>query len=688
MIIGIDIGGTFTDVVCVEPATGEVTLTKVITNHRNINESLLAGLHKILALAGREPGSVERIVIGTTVATNVIVQRAGAKTLLLTTAGFRDVLEIGRLKRRAMYDLDIDVQTPVFLAPRRLRVDVPERVDAAGNVVVPLDEAFVARKVRAMRRRHGIEAVAVSYLFSFENNAHELRTREIVRRVEPEMFVSLSCEVNPEYREYERTVVTAFDAYLRPVVERAMEDMEAELRACGVTGEVHVMQSHGGVTTTRNAGRRPVNLFLSGPAGGGVGGAQIARASGRADAVTIDIGGTSCDVAVVDGGVPTVAASGEIAGYPVRVPMVDLNTIGAGGGSLLEVEGTGMMRVGPASAGSEPGPACYGRGGTRATITDASALLGYLNPRGFAGGSFDLDLGRATQAMDEVGRAMGLSAVEAALGAHRIMNVQMAEQIRLITVKRGFDPRQFTLMAFGGAGPLHAGALTSMLAMKDCLIPPTPGVLSAYGLLNANIEVEQGESFLRRLDEIDHADLAASLAALAERARAVMREDGMDADAARFRYTADLRYTGQDYEIIVTLREAKSATARLKALGEDFEAQYFKMYGHTNKTAIEIVNLRAVAYKAVEHLVDVALRDSGGEANAPEGERDVWFLGAATPTATTIYRRERLRPGAHLAGPAVIEQTDTTILVYPGQTTTVDARNNLRISGISEAYAQ
>ena len=688
MLIGVDIGGTFTDVVLVDPATGEITMTKVTTNHRNITESLLAGTRKILSLAGKEPASVNRIVIGTTVATNVVVQRTGARTLLLTTAGFEDVLEIGRLKRRAMYDINIDVQTPVFLALRRLRVGVPERMDATGKEVTPLAEDFVERTVREIVKRHAIEAIAVSYLFSFENNAHELRTREIIKTVNPELAVSLSCEVNPFYREYERTVVTAFDAYMRPKVERAMEDMEAQLRDFGIRGEVHVMQSHGGVTSARNAGRRPVNLFLSGPAGGVVGGARIARASDSADAVTIDIGGTSCDVAVVDGGVPAIVGSGEIGGYPVRVPMVDINTIGAGGGSLLQVDGTGMMRVGPASAGSEPGPACYGRGGTQATITDASLVLGYLNPKDFAGGSFDLDVAAARTAMEDIGRAMGLSAIEAALGAHRIMNVQMGEQIRLITVKRGFDLRQFTLIAFGGAGPLHAGALVSMLTMKGCLIPPTPGVLSAYGLLSANIEVEHAESYLRRLADIDHAHLSATLAGLARRAQAAMREDGIDAHSVRTRYEADLRYTGQEYEITVPFAEARPDAAGLRTLGEDFERQYLKMYGHTNKTAIEIANLRAVAYKAVDALPDVAQRRASDTDTAPQSTRTAWFLGSNAPVATAIYRRERLRPGARLEGPAIVEQDDTTILIYPHQTATVDTRHNLRIGGVSEAYAQ
>ena len=686
MIVGVDIGGTFTDVVCIDRDGNDIYFPKVITNHENITESIISGVRKIVGLVELDPGRIERIVIGTTIATNVVVQRAGARMSIFTTEGFEDVLEIGRLKRRSMYDLDIDVQTPVFLCPKRYRVGVPERVDASGTVVKPLDEEFVARKIAEMKTEHGIETVAVVYLFSFENSAHEVRTREIIRELHPDLFVSLSSEVNPIYREYERTAVTAFDAYMRPTVESAISSMEQQLRRFGIEGEIHVMQSRGGVTTTRNAARRPVNLFLSGPAGGVVGGARLAEASGRADVVTIDIGGTSCDVAVINDGVPAVRTSGEIAGYDVRVPMVDINTIGSGGGSLLQVDSAGILRVGPGSAGSDPGPACYGRGGRQATVTDASLVLGYLSPEGFAGGELDLDVAAAQSALREVGDRLGMSATEAALGAHRIMNVQMTEQIRLITVKRGYDPRHFTLMAFGGAGPLHAGALLSMLDMKGCLIPPTPGVLSAYGLLNADMEMELAESYLRPVDDIDPRHLTGALESLRRRCVEIMQSDGLSTANVRVRYSADLRYVGQSYEITVPFREAPGRDAAVTHLCRDFESRYLKMYGHTNNTVVEVVNLRAITYEPVklpERLRPHALETVQAR---EDRERDIWFLGHDRPLPTRVLRRERLHPGSGIQGPAVIEQADTTILVYPGQTAEVDASNNLSISGISEAY--
>lgn len=686
MIVGVDIGGTFTDVVCIDRDGNAIYFSKVITNHENITESIISGVRKIVGLVDIDPGRIERIVIGTTIATNVVVQRAGARMSIFTTEGFEDVLEIGRLKRRSMYDLDIDVQTPVFLCPKRYRVGVPERVDASGAVVKPLDEEFVARTIAEMKSEHGIETVAVVYLFSFENSAHEVRTREIIKECCPDLFVSLSSEVNPIYREYERTAVTAFDAYMRPTVESAISSMEQQLRRFGIEGEIHVMQSRGGVTTTRNAARRPVNLFLSGPAGGVVGGARLARASGRADVVTIDIGGTSCDVAVIDDGVPAIRTSGEIAGYEVRVPMVDINTIGAGGGSLLQVDSSGILRVGPGSAGSDPGPVCYGRGGRQATVTDASLVLGYLGPEGFAGGELDLDVEAAQVALRGVGDRLGMSATEAALGAHRIMNVQMAEQIRLITVKRGYDPRHFTLMAFGGAGPLHAGALLSMLDMKGCLVPPTPGVLSAYGLLNADMEMELAESYLRPVDDIDPRHLTGALESLRGRCVEIMRSDGMSTASLGVRYSADLRYVGQSYEITVPLGEAPCGEDAVTRLCRDFESRYLKMYGHTSNTVVEVVNLRAITYEPVQ--LPEGLRPHALETvrTREDRERDIWFLGHDRPLTTRVLRRERLRPGSGIQGPAVIEQADTTILVYPEQTAEVDPSNSLSIRGISEAY--
>jgi N-methylhydantoinase A/oxoprolinase/acetone carboxylase beta subunit len=686
MLVGIDIGGTFTDIVCVDTDTKKIHLTKVLTNYQNLVEGIVAGLEKTLATVKRPADEIERLVLGTTIATNVVVQRRGAKMSVFATEGFEDTLEIGRLKRRSMYDLFIDVQTPVFLSPKRLRAGVPERLDARGRVLKPLDEDYVAAKIRELRENEGIEAVAVSYLFSYENNAHELRTRDIIKSIYPDMYVSLSSEINPMYREYERTVVTAFDAYMRPAVERGIQAMESRLREFGIVGEIHVMQSRGGVTSTASAAAHPVNLFLSGPAGGVIGGARLAASSSFRNLVTFDIGGTSCDVAVIEDGEPAIRTSGEIAGFPVRVPMVDINTIGAGGGSILRIDTSDSLKVGPHSAGSEPGPICYRRGGKEPTITDASVTLGYINPHRFAGGEFDLDVQGARVALEELGQALGLSAVEAALGAHRIMNVQMAEQVKLITIKRGHDLRQFYLLAFGGAGPLHAGALISMLGMKGCVIPQTPGVLSAYGLLNADIEIERAVNFLKRADAITPAQLEETLTGLRNQCVTAMQKDGVSVGKIGVRYSADLRYMGQSYEITVPLPGVGVDDSTTVRLGEAFDQQYQRMYGHTNPTPLEIVNLRCVAYERVESLEDYRVLPASSGTMGAVHQRPVWFLGEREPLVTDIHSRGDLAPGRTIAGPAIVEQPDTTVLVYPGQFAAVDELNNLVITGVSEAY--
>lgn len=687
MVVGVDIGGTFTDVVCVDTVEGTIQFAKVMTNYADIVQGVLDGVDRILRDTGATRKDVARIAHGTTVATNVVVQRKGARTAVFTTQGFEDVLEIGRLRRKNMYDLNIDVQTPVFLSPKRFRVGVPERMTHEGEVLIPLDEEFVARSIVELHEVHDIESVAIAYLHSYRDNRHEIRTREIVKSIYPDLHVSISSEVNPIFREYERTMVTAFDAYMRPSIERFMQSLEEKMLNHGLQAEIHVMQSRGGVTSTRMAAKRPVNLFLSGPAGGVVGAAELAASVGYSDVVTIDIGGTSSDVALITDGVPAVNPSGEIGGFNVPLSMVGVNTIGAGGGSVLWVDGGGMLRVGPRSAGSTPGPACYGRGGVEPTITDASLLLGYLNPNAFAGGEMRLDSTAALAAIEELTAKVGMKPVELALGAHRIMNVQMAEQIRLITIKQGYDPREFMLMAFGGAGPLHAGALISMLGMKGCIIPPMPGVLSAYGLLSANVEVEQQLSVLKDVQGITEGSLRESYGELQRRCLEVMREDGMRLDDVGFRLSADMRYQGQSHEIEIPLAGTEVTAETALLLDLSYRAQYQRLYGFTNKSAVEVVNLRAVAFRRFQRPKDLRL----AKARSPGGHRgreaDVWFLGASHPLRTPFMQRETLSVGERIEGPAVVEQSDTTTVIYPGQHAQVDQHNNLVITGVSRAYS-
>src|SRR5215472_13907130 len=451
--IGLDIGGTFTDIVALDRG-GHLALTKVPSTPKDLLEGIGAATRRILDIAGAKPRDVERFIHGTTVATNAILEQKGAVTAVLTTAGFEDVLELGRMKRSRMYDLAMDPEAPTFLAPRRRRVGIRERLDAKGRVLVALNEDDVRAAVARLRAQ-GVQAIAVCYLFSFVNPAHERRTREIIAEIAPEISVSLSSDVDPTFREYERLCVTAFDAYLGPVVKRYLAGLADTLRGLGVPGVPLIMRSRGGIVSAALAAQQPVTLFLSGPAGGVIGAAFAAESAGVRDFVSLDMGGTSNDVAVVHDGRPLLASEGAIGPYPVRTPMVDVNTIGAGGGSIAWIDAAGGLRVGPRSAGAEPGPACYARGGDEATVTDASVVLGYLNPARFAGGAMKLDVAAAERAVAAIGRRIGMDRVAAAAGIHRVVNARMADQIRLVTIKRGYDPRQFVLVVLGGAGPVH-----------------------------------------------------------------------------------------------------------------------------------------------------------------------------------------------------------------------------------------
>jgi N-methylhydantoinase A/oxoprolinase/acetone carboxylase beta subunit len=657
--IGVDIGGTFTDVVCRAPS-GEVRLVKIPTTRGNPSQGVLQALRHMRSEWGVDPAAIARFVHGTTVATNAVLERKGARIGLITTEGFKDVLEIGRQMRRSMYDLKLKPETPVFLAPGSRRKEVRERVAASGDVLVRLDEAGV-RKAADELVADGAEAIAVAFLFSFLAPAHERRAREIILAAHPGLMVSLSSEVDPAFREYERTCVTAFDAYIKPVVSRYLAAMEDDLAGAGVKAPLQIMQSRGGISAARIARERPVRLFLSGPAAGVIGGLTAGAAVGAQDLITVDIGGTSCDIALISGGKPLIRPEGVIDGYAVRVAMVDVNAIGSGGGSIAWIDGAGSLRVGPHSAGSEPGPACYARGGTEATVTDASVVLGYLDPAYFAGGSLKLDAALARRAVEErVAEPMGLSVEEAALGIHRVLNAQMAEAIRLVSIGRGIDPRGYALLPLGGGGALHATALARELSMTRIVVPPHPGVLSAAGLLGAPVEHEVSTAFPRNLAEARWGEIADALAGLDRDCAALMAKEG-STGAAEIAWHADLCYVGQSYHIEIPLQP--SAADPLETLYRDFLAAHDRIYGHSTEGPARIVNLRTI------HQARAGAAPSGGapaprSGDARKPERRI--LVASGPCIAAVYDRALLAPGGVLDGPAIVEQADTTTLIEPG----------------------
>jgi N-methylhydantoinase A len=676
--LAVDIGGTFTDIVALQDQQ-QVWLAKVPTTPQALVQGVRHGVARVLELAGQRPEAVERFIHGTTVATNAILEQNGAVTGVLMTAGFEDALEIGRQKRSNMYDLFLDAETPAFLAPRRQRVGIRERLDAEGRVLQPLDEAQVLEAVAMLRQRYDVQALAVCYLFAFVNPQHERRTRDLIMTHFPEVAVSLSSEVDPVFREYERVCVTAFDAYVRPIVAAYMQRLAEALTAMGIRAHLQVMQSRGGLSTGRTVTERPVSMLLSGPASGVIGGRFAGGQSGLDNLITLDMGGTSCDVALIKEGKPLLSREGRIGRYPLRIPMVDVNTVGAGGGSIAWIDSSGGLRVGSRSAGAEPGPACYGRGGEEPTVTDASVVLGYLNPDDFAGGTMRLRAEASYTALQRLASRLQMTPVELAAGMHRIVNARMADEVRLVSVRRGYDPRQFALLLLGGAGPVHGGRLARMLSIPTLVVPTTPGVLSAFGLLVANIEHDHTRTFAAKADAVDLSDLELLLAELDHLGLEKMQRDRVPSDTVQVAHYADLRYIGQSYELEVPLPLALDAAGVAQAVTA-FHAIHQQVYGHSRPThAVEFVNVRTVHSAPLPRPRVAARATSGDLDQALRGSRQAYFDEYQAYHDTPIYMRHRLPSGVRFDGPAIVEQPDTTTVLYPGQRCRVDAAGNLLI---------
>lgn len=665
MQVGVDVGGTFTDFACVRP-DGRRIAFKVPSTPEDPGRAVIDGLRKLVSGHAVLAAEISVFAHGTTVATNAVLERKGAIVGLLTTEGFRDVLEIGRQMRRQMYSVRLEPETPVFLAPGRRRAGVAERIGPDGAVLRALDEESVVEAVERLRGE-GARSLAVALLFSFANPAHERRIREIISERWPEMPISLSSDIDPVFREYERTVVTAFDAYIKPAVDAYLARLGAALAEAGVTAPLQVMQSRGGLAGADIARRRPVRLFLSGPAGGVVGALGEGEANGHGNLITVDIGGTSCDIALINDSKPLVRQEGVIDGFTVRVPMVDVNAIGAGGGSIAWIDGAGGLKVGPHSAGSAPGPACYGRGGTEATVTDASVVLGLIDPGYFAGGNLGLDAGRARAAIDErIAKPLSLSVEAAALGIHRVLTAQMAEGIRLVSIKQGFDPRDFALLGLGGGGPLHACALAEELSMRQVLVPRHPGVLSAAGLLTAPVEHEVSASFARPLDGLELSAVTKALADLDLEAAALMDAEQLPetaglGDGIEISHAADVCYIGQGYHLEVPLDLASADP--LEVLYRDFLVLHDRIYGHSVEAPARIVNLRSVhrvPVAAVPPALDVV------DGDPLKTTRTVLAGDGAEPVRAMVYDRLRMPPGFTVDGPAIVEQDDTTTWVPVG----------------------
>ncbi|MFB6876111.1 hydantoinase/oxoprolinase family protein [Streptomyces sp. NPDC056323] len=663
--VAMDIGGTFTDVVAYDETRGTFEAAKTPTTPGDLAEGVFSSLGR----AVDDPADISFFVHGTTQGLNALLERKGARVLLLASAGLRDVYQIARGNRDRMFDLRY--RKPVPLVDRYATAEAGGRFDSRGTELAPLDEAAVRAAARRARDE-GFDAVAVALLFSYVNPAHELRAGEILaEELGDDVMIVLSHQVAREWREYERTSSAVLEAYTGPVVRRYLGRIEDRFATHGLTVPVQVMQSSGGVVNASFARRHPLQTLLSGPVGGTMGGVSAAALLGRPNAICVDMGGTSFDVSLVLDGRPNISNEGAADGFPVLMPLVDLHTIGAGGGSLAYAEGGGL-RVGPESAGAVPGPACYGRGGTRATVTDANAVLGRVDPDWFAGGHMTLDTGAAHRAVAELAATLGLDPVELAGGICDVANAKMAQAIRTLTVEHGLEPREFVLLAFGGAGPVHAVEIARELGIEEVVVPRFPGAFSAWGMLGTEVRRDLTLQFFTPGAGLDGTAMAEALAGLAAEGAQALAEQGVPAGQHRIEHAVDMRYEGQDYTLTVPLTGPAEPAAEdfLASVAARFAGLHERRYGHaTPEAPVEFVTLRTTALGGLPELAAVPYAAAPGE--APEAPvKPVVFGGAAHDTA--VLRREHLAPGQYIPGPAVIVEATSTTVVPPDATVTVD----------------
>ena len=687
-LIGVDIGGTFTDVVFADTDTNDLRVHKAPTTPDDPSRGLLAAVRELCEREGLAPAGIGHLFHGTTIATNAVLTHDGARTGMITSEGYRDVVHIGRHQRPQHYSIrqEIPWQSRPFVR-RRHRLTVPERIaPPAGEVLTPLDEEAVRRAARRLREE-GVEAIAVCFLFAWLDPAHEERAAAIVREEHPDCFVTTSASVSSQFREFERFTTTAMNAFIGPRMRDYVSRIGGRMEDAGLAAELHVMSSNGGIATVRTVSERPVVTLLSGPAAGVLGGRWSGELSGRRNLITFDMGGTSADIGIVDDGrfAEATARDTWIAGYPVLVSMIDIHTIGAGGGSIARVDRGGGFRVGPESAGAVPGPAAYGRGGLEPTVTDANVALGRLDRDFFLGGAMALDEAAAGAAIGRLASRLGLDEREAAEGVIAIVNASMANAISSRTVQKGVDPRDFSLVAFGGAGPLHAVEVAARLGIPEVIVPPFPGITSAVGLLTTELRYDAVKTQLQVSGALDlrrlNGDLAAVEAGLAEQLRA----DGVDPAKARFERSGDLRYVGQGYELRVPLPAAGDlGPAEAEDLFRRFHEQHRAEYGHVfEESPIEIVNVRVVGVGSTPAIgaPRAVHGPSLGAARVRTGRGAFRTrAGGLVECETTFYLRDRLPVDEPFSGPAVVLQRDSTTVLTPGSVARADEAGNLVIT--------
>lgn len=685
-LLGADVGGTFTDLVLTDTETGKTTIHKVPSTPQDPSLAVIEGSVEICRIAGIEPSQVAQIYHGTTVATNAALQHRGATAGMITTEGFRDIVHIGRHQRPQHYSIQQQIpwQAKPLVRRRHRKVVAGRIAPPTGQELIPLDEAAVTRAAVELRDA-GVEAIAICFLFSYLNPTHEKRAKELVQAAAPGLFVTCSHEVSPQFREFERFTTTAMNAFIGPLVAAYVNRLAEELRGRGFNAEFHIMRSNGGVASPTTITELPVLTLLSGLAAGVLGALRVGQLVDRSNIISLDIGGTSADIGVVSGGVCEEASARDtqIADYPMLIPMLDLHTIGAGGGSIAHVDAAGAFKVGPVSAGAVPGPAAYGHGGTAATVTDANLVLGRLDPDNFLGGNMSLDGQAAERVVNELAKELGLAADETAEGVIALLNANMANAIRARTVQKGIDPREYALVAAGGAGPLHAAEVARLLSIPEVIVPPHPGINSAEGLLTTDLKYEVVRTAFLTSTDNTPAQLRDAIAEIRKELETQLRDEHVDPAEATFEASTDARYVGQGYELKLPLTDALLGAGDFAPLVAAFNDVHQREYGHSfTGSPVELVNLRVTALVEVPKIAEPASPPGDDLSAALIRESDAIFRVGETLSAhkTAFYKREKLPVNQSFAGPAIVLQTDSTVVIPPDCSATLTSSDVIIIS--------
>ena len=678
-MIGVDVGGTFTDFSVFNLETGELFHYKDSSTPGDPSRAIVKGVKDVLEIKKAQAQDVVYLAHGTTVGTNALIEKKGARVGLITTEGFKDLMEIGNQKRPSLYDLQ--AQKPVPLLPSGCNIGVRERIRYDGSVYTPLDEENVRQAVRQLKQ-YGVQAIAVCTLFSFINPAHENRIKEIIAEEYPEVYTTISSELAPEFREYSRMSTTVLNSYLGPVMKKYVNNFQTSVREMGIQAEPYITQSNGSIISIKETIDCPIKCAVSGPSAGVVAASFIGRQCNADKIITFDMGGTSADISLIENFTPQVSNEREVEGYPARIPMINIITIGAGGGSIAQIDEGGALKVGPKSAGAVPGPACYGRGGTQPVVTDANIVLGKLNQKRILGGRMEVYLDLAHEALDRcICEKSGLSRAQAANGIITVVNSNMVRAVRSVSVEKGYDVREFSLMAFGGAGPLHACEVAKELGIRQVIIPPHPGTLCSLGLLLADTKFDMSRTLILEGKVENLPKFNEQFADMIHQGSEALDREGVTKERRCFEFAVDMRYQRQNFEISIPVPTGEMTEQDLRRAIADFHAEHKRSYGYCNEQApVQFVSYRASAIGIIDkpEMTEQPLCPAA-PAPVPVETRSVLFQGESEYRPTPVYRRESFIPGQSIAGPCICEQMDTTLVVPESWIIHVDGYGNLKI---------